>query len=64
MTDHIRISNVAQKMDSRETPIDVCDHISLPNAYEALDGGYEYSVPLKMECKECGEGYAFVVLVN
>jgi len=58
MATKIRLSTL-----DMEEPLDVCDHISIPNAYEEDDHS-EYINLLHIYCSECDETYEFDVLVN
>lgn len=59
----IRMSDVLAS-ESRGSPVEVCEHITLPIAYPEPGGGYEYGQRLEIRCEECEETYEYVIKVN
>lgn len=45
-------------------PVEVCEHIQLPEAYIEDRDSCEYHVPLSIHCSECEQTYEYTVKVN
>lgn len=51
-------------VEDRNGPVEVCEHITLPNAYPDDSHAYEYATKLRIRCHECDETYTLLEKIN
>lgn len=47
----------------RETGVEICEHVTLPNAYETSGRG-EYATTIDIHCAVCENTYTVTELIN